>query len=105
MPVNLNGIELSGMGSAATRPTGTTPKATDPTDPASPDQEVQITSTATLLASLQQSLAARPAIDQQRVEALARSIAAGTYATDPQKIANGFVAAERVLSPLPRLEL
>lgn len=108
MAVNLNGIELGGAGSAAPKPAGTPPRAADCADPTTatpPAAEVRITSTAALLASLQQSLAARPAIDQQRVDSLAGSICAGSYVMDPQKIASGVLAAEHVLSSLPRLEI
>jgi negative regulator of flagellin synthesis FlgM len=100
--VNLNGIDLSGAAaSSAQRASSTQTAATGDQDaPQQPQSEVSITSTATLLAHLQQSLAAKPAVDQNRVDAVSKALAAGTYKVSPERIAQGLIATERALGKL-----
>lgn len=59
----------------------------------SPD-DVQITSTARTLASLEQSVLDLPAIDQKRVEEIQRRLESGQYKIDPQAIADGLLRLE-----------
>lgn len=103
MAVNLNGIDLGSgapLGSAAK--TSAVPAATsDAKDSAAPPQsEVSITSTAALLAQVQQSLSALPAVDEQRVSAISKAIAAGTYKINSEHIAHGLLQSERDLTRL-----
>ena len=104
MAVNLNGIDLSGA-TASSAPKASSTQST----PASsqdatqkPQAEVSITSTASLLANLQQTLAAKPAVDQSRVDAISKALAAGTYSVNPGKIANGLINTERALGKLEK---
>ena len=104
MAVNLNGIGLSGAAASSSR------KASPAQGPATgsqsqdatqqPQSEVSITSTASLLSQLQQSLAAKPAVDQSRVDAISKALADGTYSVNPGKIADGLIQTERALGQL-----
>jgi negative regulator of flagellin synthesis FlgM len=105
--VNLNGIDLSGTAASSTHKassTQSTPSSTtantaqDATQ--QPQSDVSITSTASLLAHLQRSLATTPAVDQKRVDAVRSAISAGTYKVDPDKIAHGLINTERALGKL-----
>ncbi|HLJ78371.1 MAG TPA: flagellar biosynthesis anti-sigma factor FlgM [Acidobacteriaceae bacterium] len=108
MAVNLTGLDVSGaaLGSAkkaSTPQAGTT--STQGGDSSSPQKDVSITSTASLLSGLEQSLSKVPAVDQKRVEAISAAIAAGTYRVDPNKIASGLIQSERLLGDLPTKEI
>jgi negative regulator of flagellin synthesis FlgM len=104
--VNLNGIDLSGTAASSTHkasstqntPSTTTTTAQDATQ--QPQSDVSITSTASLLAHLQRSLATTPAVDQNRVDAVRNAISAGTYKVNPDKIAHGLINTERALGKL-----
>lgn len=102
MAVNLNGIDLSGAAASSAHKApaaqSTATSAQDATQ--QPQSEVSITSTASLLAHLQQSLAAKPAVDQNRVDAVSKALAAGTYKVNPDKIAHGLIDSERTLGKL-----
>jgi negative regulator of flagellin synthesis FlgM len=105
--VNLNGIDLSSTAASSSRkassPQSTTTSSQDATE--QPQSEVSITSTASLLAHLQQSLAAKPAVDQNRVDTISKALAAGTYSVSPDKIANGLIHTERALGQLKLSEI
>jgi negative regulator of flagellin synthesis FlgM len=111
MAVKLTGMELSGatIGSAR-KPSASQAKTTSSQD-AAPQQDatqkgdVSITSTASMLANVQQSLAAQPAVDQNRVDSISNALANGTYQIDPARIASGLIQSERGLTPLPRQEI
>jgi negative regulator of flagellin synthesis FlgM len=100
--VNLNGIDLGGAAASSARKTSSTSGAAAGSKDAAqqPQSEVNITSTASLLANLQQSLAAQPAIDQDKVDSISKALAAGTYSVNPDKIASGLIHTERALSAL-----
>jgi negative regulator of flagellin synthesis FlgM len=104
--VNMNGLELSGaaMGSAQ-KTSASQPKTTSAEESTQQKSEVSITSTASMLANLQQSLAAQPAVDQNRVASISKALANGTYRIDSGKIASGLIHSERGLAPLPRQEI
>jgi len=107
MAINLNGLDLSGAAASAAR-TGATSQsnatnAQDTTQPSGP--EVTITSTAALLARLQQALAAKPAIDWAAVNVISRAIAGGSYKVNPDKVASGLINSERTLSQLGLAEI
>jgi negative regulator of flagellin synthesis FlgM len=105
--VNLNGIDLSSTTASSSRkvssPQSTKTSSQDGTQ--QPQSEVSITSTASLLAHLQQSLAARPAVDQNRVDTISKALAAGTYTVNPDKIAHGLIHTERALGQLKLSEI
>lgn len=104
MPVNLTGLDLSGTSASSTHKTSATPNAAtrtstlDATQPA--QNEVSVSSTAALLARLQRSLASTPAVDENRVAAISKAIASGTYEVDSNKIAHGLMDTERALGKL-----
>jgi negative regulator of flagellin synthesis FlgM len=101
--VNLNGIDLSGTTASSTHKASapqSTLTATADDAPQQPQSDVSITSTASLLAHLQRSLATRPAVDQSRVDAVSKAISSGTYKIDPDKIAHGLISSERALGKL-----
>jgi negative regulator of flagellin synthesis FlgM len=102
MAVNLNGIDLAGG-----TPLGLTRKhspsaapAADAQESAPQSNEVKITSTAEVLAQVRHALTTQPAIDQGRVDAVSRAIAAGSYRVDPERIASGLMQSERDLGRL-----
>lgn len=104
MAVKLNGIDLTGgapLGgtrkSQPVAPGSATPESAA-SETAAPN--VNITSTAELLARVQQSLSSRPAVDQSRVEAISRALAEGSYRVDAERIAAGLMQAERDLGKL-----
>jgi negative regulator of flagellin synthesis FlgM len=104
--VNLNGINLSVPASTARKSPGPQGTATGSQDAQQqPQPEVSITSTAALLAQLQQPLSASPAFDQARVTAVSNALAAGTYTVNPDKIAHGLIQTERALGQLKLAEI
>jgi negative regulator of flagellin synthesis FlgM len=62
--------------------------------------EVQITSTASQLASLGQQLSATPAFDSARVAQISQSLADGTYTISPDKIASGLMQSDHALAQI-----
>ena len=62
--------------------------------------EVQITSTASQLASLGQKLSAMPAIDVGRVAKLSQALADGTYTISADKIASGLMQSDHALAQI-----
>jgi flagellar biosynthesis anti-sigma factor FlgM len=107
MAVNLNGLGLSGTPASSARTASTTQSASTNLQDATQQHQTQIsiTSTASLLARLQQALAANPAVDQGRVDAISRALAAGTYRVDGDNIARGLIQAERALGQLKSSEI
>jgi negative regulator of flagellin synthesis FlgM len=105
--VNLNGIYLSGTAASSTRKASSTQSTAASSQEATQQSQsdVSITSTATLLARLQQALGAQPAVDQGRVDAITKAIASGTYKVNPDKIAHGLVQSERALGQLKLAEI
>jgi negative regulator of flagellin synthesis FlgM len=67
----------------------------------SPDN-VQITSTARSLASLEQSIRDLPAIDQERVAEIQARLSSGKYEMNPQRVADGLLRLEGDLRSLGR---
>ena len=62
--------------------------------------EVQITSTASQLASLGQKLSTLPAIDTDRVARISASLADGTYSISASSIASGLMQSDRALAQI-----
>ena len=105
MAVNLTGLDLSGTTASSTHKASSTPNiATNtPTTQDATQQsqnEVSVSSTASLLSRLQRSLGSTPAVDQNRVDSISKAIAAGTYTVDSDKIAHGLINSERALGKL-----
>jgi negative regulator of flagellin synthesis FlgM len=111
MAINLSGIGLSGTAAGTAReaqetqqPAVATPDAGQ--DAAAPRPgEVSITSTAALLARLEQALGKHAPVDQKRVDSISRAIADGSYKVDSAKVASGLMQSERSLAPLPLTEI
>ena len=105
MAVSLNGLEPGGV-PASSAPKTRAPQATSTRSQEAtqrPPTEVSITSTASLLARLQQALAAEPAVDQGRIDAISRALAAGSYRINGDNIARGLIQTERALGQLSEL--
>ena len=106
MAVNLTGLDLSGTTASSTHkpssPPNTATHTTTTTQDATqqPQNEVSVSSTASLLSHLQRSLGSTPAVDQNRVDSISKALAAGTYKVDPDKIAHGLINTERALGKL-----
>lgn len=102
MAINLTGIDLSGTAASsahkASSAKSTGASSQDATQQSASD--VSITSTASLLARLQQTLASKPAIDQSRVDAISKALADGTYKVSADRIAHGLIQSERALGQL-----
>jgi negative regulator of flagellin synthesis FlgM len=112
MAVSLNGIDLSGSSIGSTRKTSSYETASGPRNgtpqpeaAASQGDAVDITSTASLLAHLQRSLSAQPAVDNNKVDAIRKAVENGTYSVDPAKVAAGLTRSERTLAQLPLAEI
>jgi flagellar biosynthesis anti-sigma factor FlgM len=105
MALKLNGIGLDSTAVSSTyRPlstTGTSAESAEATQQAG--SEVSITSTASMLARLQQTLAAQSPIDQKRVDAISKALAAGTYAVHADKIAEHLIHTELTLGQLTEI--
>jgi negative regulator of flagellin synthesis FlgM len=110
MALDMNGIGLSGTAIGTAReaqeaqPPTATPEAAQDAAPARPG-EVSITSTAALLARLEQALGTHSPIDQKRVESLSRAVADGSYQVNSPKVAAGLMQSERSLAALALLEI
>ena len=107
MPVNLNGIDIGAAAASGARKTSPTQSSAHGVQDAAqqPESDVSITSTASLLAHLQQSLAANSSVDQSRVDSISKALADGTYNVNSQKIAHGLIHVERALGQLKLSEI
>ncbi len=105
MPINLIGIDLGGNAPSSTRKASSTQgtTASSPEATQQPESEVSITSTASLLARLQQALAAQTAVDQKRIDAIGKAIASGSYTVQADRIAKGLIHTERTLGQLTEI--
>jgi negative regulator of flagellin synthesis FlgM len=108
---NLNGLEPNGvsLGSAQKTAKPQSSAISSQQDSGQSSQQsqssVSITSTASMLANLQQSLQSKPAVDQSRVASISKALENGTYKIDSNKIASGLLQSEHSLNPLPRGEI
>jgi flagellar biosynthesis anti-sigma factor FlgM len=107
MTVNSSGLNVSGAAANSTREAAAAPGAARSAYDAGRQvaPEVSITSTASLLARLQQSLAASSSVDQARVDGISNALAAGTYRVHTDNIAHGLIQAERTLGQLGAAEM
>ena len=105
MANTINGFQGNGATSVATSraqqpSSGSTPATTPDNSQSAGEAEVQITSTASQLASLGQTLSAMPPIDSARVARISQSLADGTYSISPDKIASGLMQSDRALAQI-----
>jgi negative regulator of flagellin synthesis FlgM len=73
---------------------------TENTPSGSENAEVQITGTASRLASLGQHLSSLPAINQSRVAQISQALANGTYSISSDKIASGLLQSDHGLAQI-----
>lgn len=59
---------------------------------------VNLTGTASQLRSLEQQLVSQPVVDAQRVDAIKREIASGSYEIDAQRVADKMIQIESAIS-------
>ncbi len=87
----------SAAGSRAATATVTTPAPAGPRGSGSATDSVQITDTASYLATAEQTLTDVPVINSGRVAETSDALANGTYKISPQRIANQLLQFERLL--------
>jgi negative regulator of flagellin synthesis FlgM len=90
--------QSSGSNATATSTSSTT--ASQDTAQSSSQGEVQITSTASQLASLGAKLSAQPAINQAKVAQISKALANGTYTISADKIASGLMQSDQTLAQI-----
>jgi flagellar biosynthesis anti-sigma factor FlgM len=102
MAINMSGLDLGGApASAANKAPAAQSTSLGSQDATRQKQtEVSVTSTASLLARLQQALAASSAVDRGRVESISKALAAGSYRISGDNIARGLIQTERALGQL-----
>jgi negative regulator of flagellin synthesis FlgM len=71
------------------------PQTQAPPGTASPSTEVEITSTAQLLATLEQQIASTPDLNQGRVDSIRQALSNGSYQVDAGRVADGLLAAQK----------
>lgn len=103
-----HGRDLNGPDSLGSGPTQKTPaspgqttqaqtQASTPAQPGLPGQpaEVEITSTAQLLAQLEQQISSTPEVNQSRVDSIQQALNNGSYQVDSTRVADGLLAAQK----------
>ena len=102
MALKLNSIDVGGAATTSAREASATqaPSPDSSNESRQSQSAVSITSTASLLARLQQALAAQSPVDPERVEAISRAISSGTYTVHVDRIAQGLIQLERSLGQL-----
>jgi negative regulator of flagellin synthesis FlgM len=101
----INDFQGNGATSVATSRAAQTPRdnaaaTTTGNSQSGSNDEVQITSTASQLASLGQKLSSLPAVDQNRVARITQSLANGTYSISSDKIASGLMQSDHALAQI-----
>ena len=100
--------KISGL-SGTPAPVGAGPRADKPRDASGGGAvaagsggsgDVQITRTASLLASLEQQLHDMPAVNEQRVAQLRAAIENGSYSVQPQQVADQLMQMEHSLAQI-----
>jgi negative regulator of flagellin synthesis FlgM len=92
---------LAGLGSGSTDRTqaaqGQSAQAQNAVQPATtgPRDDVEITPTAQLLATLEQRISSTPDINQGRVDAIRAALDNGSYQVDSARVADGLLAAQK----------
>ncbi len=105
MANTINCYQGNGVTSVTTsRPQQSTSGSTAATTPGNTqsgsEAEVQITSTASQLAALGQTVSAMPAINSARVAQISQSLADGSYSISPDKIASGLMQSDHALAQI-----
>jgi flagellar biosynthesis anti-sigma factor FlgM len=102
MALDLTSINLDSTAASPARKSATTHTTTADSGQTrqQPASEVSITSTASLLARMQQTLASQPAVDSTRVDVISKAIANGQYTVHAGRIAAGLIQSERALGSL-----
>ncbi len=105
MAISLNGIDpgISTAAGSTRSASATGSSAKDSAQTRKADSELTITSTASLLARLQQSFAAQSPVDLGRVGAISKALASGSYTIHVDRIATGLIQIERSLGPLRQI--
>jgi negative regulator of flagellin synthesis FlgM len=85
------GQRAAGSAATATTASGGTGGSTSATS------SVQITDTASFLATAEQALTEVPVVNQGRLDQISNSLSAGTYKVSPERIANQLLQFERLL--------
>ena len=103
MTNTINSFQGNGATSVATNRTpqsapDNTSSATTANSQSGGNEEVQITSTASQLASLGQKLSSMPAVDQNRVARITQSLADGSYRISADRIASGLLQSDHALA-------
>ncbi|HEV2702514.1 MAG TPA: flagellar biosynthesis anti-sigma factor FlgM [Steroidobacteraceae bacterium] len=94
-----NSPPASAPSSAGARAAATASQTSSATSAAA--DSVQITDTASHLATVEQALSEVPVINQGRVAEISDALAAGTYEISPDRIANQLLLFERLLPQDP----
>jgi negative regulator of flagellin synthesis FlgM len=102
---SINGFSGNGATSVETnrttqQPTREQPSVTTSSSQSDGGDQVQITSTASRLATLGQSLSAMSPIDSGRVAHVSQAIADGTYSISADKIASGLMQSDHALAQI-----
>ncbi|MFL6605994.1 MAG: flagellar biosynthesis anti-sigma factor FlgM [Steroidobacteraceae bacterium] len=107
MTLKLSGLDVIGAPASAAPKAATTQSTSTLAQNATQQHtaRVSITSTASMLARLQQALAASSAVDRGRVDAISTALAAGTYRVNGDNIARGLINTERALGQLELAEI
>lgn len=87
--------QSSSAGKASAGSTSSAPAASE-----GGSQEVQLSSTASQLASLGAKLSAQPAVNQAKVAQISKALADGTYQVSADKIASGLMQSEQTLAQI-----
>jgi flagellar biosynthesis anti-sigma factor FlgM len=105
MAINMSGLDLGGAPAASANKAPAVQSTSLGSQDATQQKqtEVSITSTASLLARLQQALAASSAADHGRVDAISKALAAGSYRINSDNIAHGLIQTERALGQLSEI--
>lgn len=90
-------VQDNGNGSRVKAQHGESPAASRREDASSTDT-VNLTDTAQRLRELERSVAGLPVVDAQRVEAVKKALADGTYQVRPERVADKLVGFENALS-------
>lgn len=91
-------VQNNGDGGRVKAQHGEQPAAARREDTASSNDIVNLTDTAQRLRALEKSVASLPVVDSQRVDAVKKALADGTYQVKPERVADKLVGFENALS-------
>lgn len=90
--------QTSGQGAPVDRHKSGEDKAAGTAGNGQPGDQISLTDDAQRLRSLEQSLAERPVVDSQRVSAVRDAVDNGTFAVNPERIADKLLSLEQALT-------